>query len=71
LDVDADLVKGDRVFWDGFKRCFASSRASFLADFAGADIFDDVIFDSRPVVVLDSSVVGVILSLVASSGRVM
>jgi len=71
LNVNADLVKGDWVFQDGFEGCFTSSRASFLADLAGVDIFDDVILDSRPVVMLDSLVVSVILSLVASGRRVM
>ena len=49
-DIYSNLVKGDRVLWDGVERGFSSLAASFLAGFAGADIFFCILLDSWPVV---------------------
>src|SRR5947199_3729183 len=68
-DIYSHLMEGDRVLWDGVERGFSSSAASFLAGFAGVDVFSYIPLDSWPVVLFGDFLVGVFFRLM--SGEVM
>jgi hypothetical protein len=59
------------VLDDRFERGFSLVVVAFLASFACADIFLDVSFHSRPVVIFGDLLVGVVLSLVTRKGVIV
>ena len=61
-DINSNLVEGLRCFLNRFQGCFTLSSFSFLTSLAGADILNDVILHSGPIVVSGSFVVGVVLA---------
>src|SRR3954469_11926103 len=70
-DINSNLIKWFWVFLDRFQWGFSSSSLSSLADLAGSNILNDILFHSRPVIILRGFLIGVILTKVASKGCIM
>src|SRR3954467_14690135 len=60
--IDSNLIEWYGVLANRFQGCFSLKTFSFLTDVARADIFDDILAHSWPVVVLGNADISIILT---------
>src|SRR3954467_8206246 len=63
--IDSNLIERYGVLADGFQGGFSLTTFSFLTDVARADIFDDILTHSWPVIVFGNADISIILTLMS------